>query len=221
MDDLIQQGIALCKVGKLSEARKVFEFATKQNLENINAWSWLYSTCETNPDRIICLKQILRINPKAEIAQLLLYSLTGDDLYNNPKANKPSFRKKLTEIKQLQEKSFLTYKDYVSFVESGAEDYFNYLDITGDINDAMAYANNQYSEALSIRLNEQGVTTQIRLLTSEDEMVCQVCGPADHKLKDQPIDTAIGDWNGQTWGQRFAGPPFHKGCRCKTVVEKV
>ena len=76
-----------------------------------------------------------------------------------------------------------------------------------------------YSDALSSRLGEQGVPTQIRFLSSEDERVCPICYPADNKLKDQPINTATGGWNGQTWGNRFGNPPFHVRCRCTTVVE--
>lgn len=77
----------------------------------------------------------------------------------------------------------------------------------------------QFSEALSSRLAEQGVTSVIRLLTAEDEKVCPICGPADHKKKDEPIRTPKGGWNGQTWGQRYGSPPFHPNCRCQTVVE--
>jgi len=80
--------------------------------------------------------------------------------------------------------------------------------------------NAQFSEELFSRLKEQGVESQIRLLTSEDELVCEICSSADHKLKDQKIYTAKGGWNGQTWGQRFGNPPFHDGCRCQTIVEK-
>jgi hypothetical protein len=75
-----------------------------------------------------------------------------------------------------------------------------------------------FSEALSMRLSEQGVTTVIRWLTAEDEKVCPICGPADHKTKDQPVNAGAG-WNGQTWGQRYGGPPAHPNCRCQTVVE--
>ena len=68
-----------------------------------------------------------------------------------------------------------------------------------------------YSEALSARLGEQGVTTQIRWLTSEDERVCPICAPLDHKLKkDGGWDTKFG---------KIENPPGHPNCRCTTVVE--
>jgi hypothetical protein len=78
-----------------------------------------------------------------------------------------------------------------------------------------------FADALSSRLGEQGVTTQIRWQTSEDERVCPICFPADHKLRDEPINTPRGGWNGQTWGERFGRPPGHPNCRCQTVVEIV
>lgn len=61
---------------------------------------------------------------------------------------------------------------------------------------------------------------QVRLVTVEDEHVCEICAQADHKLKNQPIYTEKGGWNGQTWGQRFGETPFHSGCRCQTISER-
>ncbi len=77
----------------------------------------------------------------------------------------------------------------------------------------------EFSEVLSQMLGDIGLNSQIRLNTSEDEKVCPICGPADGKLKDQPIFTSRGGWNGQSWGQRYGKPPFHVKCRCKTNVE--
>jgi hypothetical protein len=70
----------------------------------------------------------------------------------------------------------------------------------------------QFSEALSSRLGEQGVGTQIRWLAAEDEKMCPICKKLDHKLK--------GDWvvNGVDYN---AGPPAHPNCRCQTVVELI
>jgi hypothetical protein len=68
----------------------------------------------------------------------------------------------------------------------------------------------QFSEALSSRLAEQGVTSQIRWLAAEDEKMCPICKKLDHKLK--------GSWtvNGMDYN---SGPPAHPNCRCQTVVE--
>ena len=69
----------------------------------------------------------------------------------------------------------------------------------------------QFSEALSSRLAEQGVNTQIRWLTSEDERVCPICAPLDHKLKKD------GGWMSKAG--IITSPPAHPNCRCATVVE--
>ena len=69
----------------------------------------------------------------------------------------------------------------------------------------------QFSEALSSRLAEQRVETNIRWLTSEDERVCPICAPLDHKIK------AAGGWMSK--GVLIPGPPAHPNCRCQTVVE--
>ena len=72
-------------------------------------------------------------------------------------------------------------------------------------------ADAHFSDALSSRLGEQGVDTQIRWLTSEDERVCPVCNPLDHKLKKD------GGWMSK--GGLIERPPAHPNCRCQTVVE--
>jgi len=69
----------------------------------------------------------------------------------------------------------------------------------------------QFSEALSSRLAEQNVNSQIRWLTAEDEKVCPVCAPLDHKLKQD------GGWMYKD--TLIPGPPAHPNCRCQTVVE--
>ena len=69
----------------------------------------------------------------------------------------------------------------------------------------------QFSEALSSRLTEQGVNTQIRWLTSEDERVCPICNPLDGKIKKD------GGWMSKSG--LITSPPAHPNCRCQTVVE--
>ncbi len=72
MDDLLQQGITAYKAGKLEEARKHFIAAVKQNPESELAWGWMYQTSNNDKERIYCLKQMLRINPKNEKTNQLL-----------------------------------------------------------------------------------------------------------------------------------------------------
>lgn len=72
MDDLLQQGITAYKAGKLEEARKYFISAVKQSPQSELAWGWMYQTSNNDKERIYCLKQMLRINPKNEKTNQLL-----------------------------------------------------------------------------------------------------------------------------------------------------
>jgi len=79
MDDLLQQGVNSYKSGDKETARRLFISATKQTPDNEQAWGWLYNVCTTNQERIHCLNQVLRINPKNEKAKEMLDSIVGDD----------------------------------------------------------------------------------------------------------------------------------------------
>jgi len=79
MDELLQQGITAYKAGKRDEARELFISAVKQNPDNERAWGWMYQASNNDQERIHCLKQVLRINPKNEKAKQLLGTLAGND----------------------------------------------------------------------------------------------------------------------------------------------
>jgi hypothetical protein len=64
MDDLLQQGITAYKAGRRDEARRIFITLIKQHPDSEHAWGWMSSVCNTDQERIHCLKQVLRINPK-------------------------------------------------------------------------------------------------------------------------------------------------------------
>jgi competence protein ComEC len=72
MDDLLQQGITAYKDGHRQEARLLLAAFLKQNVNNEDGWGWFFMVCETDQERVDCLKQILRINPQnARAVQLL------------------------------------------------------------------------------------------------------------------------------------------------------
>ncbi len=75
MDDEIQQGVNAYKSGDHETARRLFISATKQNPNSERAWGWLYNVCKTDQERLHCLKQITRINPKNTKAKELLAKL--------------------------------------------------------------------------------------------------------------------------------------------------
>lgn len=79
MADLLQQGITAYRAGKRDEARKFFAGAVKQNQNDERIWGWMYNVCGNDKERIHCLKQMLRINPKNEKANQLLSELTAVD----------------------------------------------------------------------------------------------------------------------------------------------
>jgi len=79
MDDLLQQGIIAYRAGKRDEARKFFVAAVKQNQNDERVWGWMYNVCGNDKERIHCLKQMLRINPKNGKANQLLNELIAAD----------------------------------------------------------------------------------------------------------------------------------------------
>lgn len=72
MDNLLQQGVTAFRSGKRDEARKFFIAAVKQNQNDERAWVWLYNVCGNDKERIHCLKRIILINPKNEMAKIAL-----------------------------------------------------------------------------------------------------------------------------------------------------
>ena len=65
------------------------------------------------------------------------------------------------------------------------------------------------AKELEKRLSTQGIATQRRWLTAEDERVCPICAPLDHLLA-REWEPAHPDW-----------PPAHPNCRCHVSVELV
>lgn len=90
MDDILQQGITAYKAGKRNEARKIFITFIKQNPESERGWGWMYEVSVDDKERIYCLKQMLRINPKNEKANQLLDKLLAPPLsFNTPTPSSP------------------------------------------------------------------------------------------------------------------------------------
>jgi len=75
---------------------------------------------------------------------------------------------------------------------------------TTEVTRAMSEAEHLYKR----ELDERNAQTVERWLTSEDERVCDICGPLDHTLR-------------EVWGQQFPdGPPAHINCRCRVNIER-
>jgi hypothetical protein len=79
MDDLLQEGIKAYQAGNRDDARKLFVAAVKQNQNDERVWGWMYNVCDTDKERIHCLKRMIHINPKNEKANQLLAELIASD----------------------------------------------------------------------------------------------------------------------------------------------
>lgn len=96
MDDSLQQGIKMYRDGKRDEARKIFIAVVKQSPDNERAWGWMYDVSNVDKERIYCLRQMLRINPKNEKASQLLNQLIAPSL-----TAAPSFAQESPQSKQV------------------------------------------------------------------------------------------------------------------------
>jgi hypothetical protein len=79
MENLIEQGVNAFKSGDRETARKNLMAAVQQHTNDERAWGWMFNVCNTDQERIHCLKQVVRINPKNEKANQRLDQLTGFD----------------------------------------------------------------------------------------------------------------------------------------------
>jgi tetratricopeptide (TPR) repeat protein len=65
---LLQQGIAAARGGQPDQARQLLQQAVRLDPQNESIWLWLSSVAKDDKERAFCLKQILTINPKNELA---------------------------------------------------------------------------------------------------------------------------------------------------------
>lgn len=70
----IQQGIAAAKAGNKDQAREILQNILSQDPKNETAWWWLASVLDKE-DAIICLKNVLKLNPGNEKALIALARL--------------------------------------------------------------------------------------------------------------------------------------------------
>lgn len=75
MEDLIKQGATAFKAGDRETARKLLTEAINQFPDDERAWGWMYNVSTSDDERILCLKQMIRINPKNEKAAQILNDL--------------------------------------------------------------------------------------------------------------------------------------------------
>ena len=107
MDDLIKQGAIAFKAGEVETARKLLAEAVKQFPDDERAWGWMYNVCTTDQERILCLKQMIHINPKNEKAQNILFNLENQTINSSI----PVSSKEVTPTTPLLAQQFLENKE--------------------------------------------------------------------------------------------------------------
>lgn len=107
MNDLLQQGITAFKAGNRDEARKFFIAAIKQDRDNEHAWQYMYNVATDDKERLLCLQQILRINPRNEKANALFNRLRNAELQIQPQVNNPS-----TQVASLKKNAPIAQKKF-------------------------------------------------------------------------------------------------------------
>ncbi len=123
MDDLFQKGIAAYKAGRRDEARNIFLALVKQTPDSEYAWKWMYHVCNTDKERVHCLKQIIRINPKDEKANQLLAKFTKTDFSTKQSPQSAS------TVAQIISVLFIPrYNEFALFLMSGSSTLLFFID---------------------------------------------------------------------------------------------
>ncbi len=68
-ENALQQAIAALKAGRRKQARAILAHLLRQDPHNEEAWLWLSGAVEQDSERLLCLRQVLAINPNNERAR--------------------------------------------------------------------------------------------------------------------------------------------------------
>ncbi len=63
IDQWLQQGIAAARAGRREQAQRLLMQVVEADEQSETAWLWLSSVVETDQDRLICLENVLTLNP--------------------------------------------------------------------------------------------------------------------------------------------------------------
>ncbi len=66
---MLNRAIAAAKAGRKAEARQLLEAVLDTDERNERAWLWLSSVVDGDEERIICLENVLSINPDSQAAR--------------------------------------------------------------------------------------------------------------------------------------------------------
>jgi len=77
-DELISQGIAAVKAGDNKQARQLLGEAIRKYPNDERSWGWFYNVAENDTERLMSVKEVLRISPNNTRAKQLLEKLRGE-----------------------------------------------------------------------------------------------------------------------------------------------
>lgn len=86
-ESILQLGVEAARKGEKDEARKLFRLLTREHPENIQGWLWLAGVAEDREERQAALEQVLRLDPKNDMA---LKGLQALGVTPNPAAAPPA-----------------------------------------------------------------------------------------------------------------------------------
>lgn len=69
LDVLVQQAVGALKANKREEARRILEHVVEQDERHEQAWLWLSGCVDTVDEQIICLQNVLTVNPSNQKAR--------------------------------------------------------------------------------------------------------------------------------------------------------
>ena len=80
----LDQAIVAVREGRKAEARQLLESVLDADERNEKAWLWLGSVVDSDEERIICLENVLTINPNNEMARKGLAVLSAETATKQP-----------------------------------------------------------------------------------------------------------------------------------------
>ena len=86
IDTTLDQAIVAVQEGRKAEARQLLESVLDADERNEKAWLWLGSVVDSDEERIICLENVLTINPNNEMARQGLAVLRAEAAAKQPAA---------------------------------------------------------------------------------------------------------------------------------------
>ena len=87
LEDMLANGIAAVKAGKMEEAQEWLVRLLQIDRYNEQAWVWLSGAADNDQDRLDCVLEVLKINPDNALAKRGLAALRAKGVSPAPPAS--------------------------------------------------------------------------------------------------------------------------------------